>query len=53
MIFYNLLWFSKYSVELNKKEKDKTVFKSTYDQVRDIIWTVWKVKGYYACTYEV
>jgi hypothetical protein len=25
MIFYNLLWFSKYLVELNKKENDKTV----------------------------
>jgi hypothetical protein len=43
----------KYSVELNKKEKDKTVFKTTHNKVRDIIWTISNVQGYFVCTYEV
>jgi hypothetical protein len=53
MIFYNLLLFSKYSVELDKKEKDKIVFKITHNQARDVIWTVSKVQGYALCSYEV
>jgi outer membrane phospholipase A len=43
MIFYNLLLFSKYSVELNKKEKDEIVFKITHNQARDVMWTVSKL----------
>jgi hypothetical protein len=53
MIFYNLLLFSKYSVELNKNEKDKIVFKITYNRARDVIWTVSKVQVYALCSYEV
>jgi hypothetical protein len=37
MVFYNLLLFSKYSGELDKKEKDKIVFKITHNQARDVI----------------
>jgi hypothetical protein len=53
MIFYNLLLFSKYSAELDKKEKDKIVFKITRNQARDVIWTVLKVQGYALCSYQV
>jgi hypothetical protein len=51
MIFYNLLLFSKYSVELDKK--DEIVFKITHNQARDVMWTVSKVQGYALCSYEV
>jgi hypothetical protein len=44
---------SKYSAKLNKKEKDKTTFKTTHNQPRDIIWTVSNVEGYALCSYEV
>jgi hypothetical protein len=53
MIFYNLLLFSKYSVELDKKEKVEIVFKITHNQARDVMWTVSKVRGYALCSYEV
>jgi hypothetical protein len=53
MIFYNLLLFSKYSVELDKKEKVEIVFKITHNQARDVMWTVSKVQGYALCSYEV
>jgi hypothetical protein len=43
MIFYNLLLFSKYSDELDKKEKDKIVFKITHNQAWDVMWTVSKL----------
>jgi hypothetical protein len=53
MIFNKLLWFSKYLVKINKKEKDKIVFKTTHNQARDVIWTVSKIEGYALCSYEV
>ena len=33
------------SVEINKKEKDKTAFKTAYNRVREVKWTVLKVEG--------
>jgi hypothetical protein len=53
MIFYYLLLFSKYSVELDKKEKDEIVFKITHNQARDVMWTISKVQVYALCSYEV
>ena len=32
------------SVEINKKEKDKTAFKTAYSRVREVRWMVLKVK---------
>jgi hypothetical protein len=52
MIFYNLLWFSKYLVGKNKKEKDKIIYKTTHNQVLDVIFTISKVEGYALCSYE-
>ena len=45
MIFCDLLWFIKSSAKINKKEKDKTAFKTTYNRVSEVKWTVLKVKG--------
>jgi hypothetical protein len=45
MIFYDLLLFSKYLLELNKKENDKTVFNIMCNQARDVIWMVTKIEG--------
>ena len=45
MIF---LWFTmifKDSAEINKKEKDKTAFKTAYNRARKVRWTVLKVEG--------
>jgi hypothetical protein len=53
IISYNLLRFSKYLVEINKIEKDETIFKTTHNQARDVIWTVSKVEGYALCSYKV
>jgi hypothetical protein len=44
MIFYDLLWFLKDSVEINIKEKDKTTFKTAYNRARDVRWTVLKAE---------
>ena len=33
------------SVELNKKEKDKPAFKTTYNRAREVRLTVLKVEG--------
>jgi hypothetical protein len=52
MIFYNLLWFSKYLVEINKKEKDKIIYKTMHNQVLDVIFTISKVEEYAFCSYE-
>ena len=43
--FCDLLWFFKDLAEINKKEKDKTVFKVTYNRAREVRWTVLKVEG--------
>jgi uncharacterized protein YktA (UPF0223 family) len=45
MIFYDLLWFFKDLVRINEKEKDKTAFKTAYNRVKEIRWTVLKVEG--------
>ena len=42
--FCDLLWFFKDSAEINKKEKDKTAFKTAYNRAREVRWTVLKVK---------
>ena len=42
--FCDLLWFFKDSAEINKKEKDKTAFKTAYNRVREVRWTVLKVE---------
>jgi hypothetical protein len=44
MIFCDLLWFFEDSAEINKKEKDKTAFKTAYNRVREVKRTVLKVK---------
>jgi hypothetical protein len=33
------------SAEINKKEKDKTAFKTVYNRVREVKRTILKVKG--------
>ena len=43
--FYDLLWFFKDSAEINKKEKDKTSFKTAYNRAREVRWMVLKVEG--------
>ena len=43
--FYDLLWFFKDSTEINKKEKNKTAFKTAYNRAREVRWTVLKVEG--------
>ena len=43
--FCDLLWFYKDSAEINKKEKDKTAFKTAYNRVREVRCTVLKVEG--------
>ena len=45
MIFSDLLWFFKDLAEINKKEKDKTTFKTAYNRVREVRWTVLKIEG--------
>jgi hypothetical protein len=45
MIF---LWFTmifKDSTKINKKEKDKTAFKTPYNRAGEVRWTVLKVEG--------
>ena len=42
VIYYD---FFKDTAEINKKEKDKTVFKTAYDRAREVRWTVLKVEG--------
>ena len=43
-ILCDLLWFFKDSAEINKKEKDKTTFETTYNRAREVRWTVLKVE---------
>ena len=45
MIFYDLLWFFKDSAKINKKDKNKTAFKTAYNRAREVRWTVLKVEG--------
>jgi len=42
--FCDLLWFFKDSAEINKKEKDKTAFKTAYNIAREVRWMVLKVE---------
>ena len=42
--FRDLLWFFKDFAEINKKEKDKTAFKTAYNRAREVRWTVLKVE---------
>jgi hypothetical protein len=43
--FYDLLWFFKDSVKINKKEKDKIVFKIVDNWAKEVKRIVSKVKG--------
>ena len=43
--FCYLLWFFKDSAKINKKEKDKTAFKTAYNRTSEVKWTVLKVQG--------
>ena len=45
MFFCDLLWFFKDSVGINKKEKDKTAFKTAYNRAREVRWMILKVEG--------
>ena len=42
--FCDLLWFFKDSAKINKKEKDKTAFKTAYNKAREVKWTVLKIE---------
>ena len=41
------------SAKINKKEKDKTVFKIAYNRVMKVRWTVLKVEGGVLLGFEV
>ena len=42
--FCDLLWFFKDLAKINKKEKDKTIFKNAYNRVKKVRWAVLKVE---------
>jgi hypothetical protein len=45
MIFLDLLWFFNDLAEINKKEKDKTTFKTAYNRAREVRWMILKIEG--------
>jgi hypothetical protein len=53
MIFCDLLWFFKDSAEINKKEKDKTDFKTDYNMAREVRWTDLKIDEGVLTSFEV
>jgi hypothetical protein len=50
VIYYD---FTKKMSEINKKEKDKTVFKTAHNHVKNVICTVSKVEGCILPGFEV